>query len=893
MFKKWIAFVLIFSTIFVCAQESNTIFKSNIENLKKQNNYTEFIYVHLDELSKNPSVENLAFLKNLELKLWRNPKIDKEFTAQLYFYINYAYQLKQFGFIVESVNYYEKAYSVYKLNLINYDIIEYCLKPLANNYTRLGDSERAEDILKISIEKAQEEKRIDQIIAGYSNLAVVYRTRGEFLIAVNYLNLALDLTKIDLNKSKIYSDLAINYLLMQDFNKSEEFAHFSNKLNKQKDLSVAVRNSTTLGNCFVNKNELDSALLEFEQSLKYARLIFGDNDREVAKIYNQIAEVYMLQKENEKALGFNQKALSTLLPDYNPKDNDENPSSSFFYPENTLKEIFDTRANNFIQLNEFEKAIENYEFSFLIEDELRNSYLSQHSKLLQQHENRTRSEKCIEVCHLLYEQTRNLRWIEKAFQFAEQTKSLVLLENKELSLAKSTLNNDSLFFKEKELEFSKAQLNKNITLEQLKKNNANSVLLSELTKKREAINNELQLINQEINSKYPNLKLEKKTITVKTIVEKLLKKDELLIEYFYGKNNIYVFSISKEQPIRLKIIENTAELQEQIIDFLKLFSVERGTEIQNNISNYVSLAYKLYKEILPEMPKKNIILVPDGLISFMPFDALITQNTKISNFGKLPYLLNKAMISYGYSASILISDSNNKIKKEDKLVGFFPVFENNYRNLSALIYTKQEALSIENEIDGEYLLNEKATKNAFSTMGNEFNIIHLSTHANAGDYYTPASIEFYDETLYLPEIYGYNLKADLLVLSACETGIGLLRKGEGAMSLARGFSYSGVKNLIVSLWKVNDKSTEILMTGFYEKYKKSGNKSKALHDSKLAYLEDKSISSLKKSPYYWSSFIYIGDTDLTNKNDNYLSLFFIVLLTVIGGFFLYKRIKFE
>ncbi|SNR56310.1 CHAT domain-containing protein [Lutibacter flavus] len=890
MFKKWTVVLIICCNFYVSAQQSNAVFKSNIETHKQQNNYAEFIYVHLDEFGKNPSVENLNIFTNLELKLWRKPENDNENIALLYFYINYAYQLKQFGFLNNSINYYEKGYSIYESKKIKYDIIEFCLKPLSNNYTRLGDSNRAEDILKITIEKAQEENRLDQIISGYTNLAVVFRTKGEVSIANRYLNSALELDKENKFKSKIYSDLAINFLLMEDFKKSEENALLSNKLNKQKELSISVRNSKTLGNCFIHKNELERALLEFEKSLNAAKVVFGKNDREVAKIYNQIAEVYRLQNENEMALAFSQNSLVTLLPNYNPKDIYENPLSTFLYAENTLKEVFDSRAQILTQINKFKEAIENYELSFLVETELRNAYLSQNSKLLQQQENRNRSESCIELCQILFEQTGALSWVEKAFQFAEQTKSLVLLENKELTLAKSAIKNDSLFIKEKELVFNKAQLNKSITLEQLKNENADIVLLSQLTKKREAVFNKLQLLKQEINNKYPNLKLENKFITVKNIKEKLLKKEEVLIEYFDGVNNIYMFSISKEKSIHIETINKTIELQEQISNFLNLFAKERGAEIQNNVTNYVSLGYELYKKIGPEELSKTTIIIPDGIFSFLPFDALIAEKTESTNFQKLPYLINKTNISYGYSASILLSNSNAIAQKENKFIGFFPVFKNNNRNLSELNYTEKEARSIEDEIEGEFLLFEKAKKNAFEKIKDEYNIIHLSTHATAGDNYIPAAIEFYDETLYLPEVYGYNLNSDLLILSACETGIGALKRGEGVMSLARGFSYAGVKNLIVSLWKVNDKSTENLIAGFYKKFKKSGNKSSALRHSKLAYLQNESISSVKKSPYYWASFIYIGDTDLKEKSNYYLSWFMLFgFIIIIAGYFIYKK----
>ncbi|MBL4604354.1 MAG: CHAT domain-containing protein, partial [Flavobacteriaceae bacterium] len=204
-------------------------------------------------------------------------------------------------------------------------------------------------------------------------------------------------------------------------------------------------------------------------------------------------------------------------------------------------------------------------------------------------------------------------------------------------------------------------------------------------------------------------------------------------------------------------------------------------------------------------------------------------------------------------------------------------------------HTLQEAKSIENVREGEFLLNSNALKSTFKKLAENYSIIHVSTHATSGDYYTPPAIEFYDETLYLPEIYGYNLHADLLVLSACKTGLGIVRKGEGAMSLARGFSYSGVKNLLVSLWKVNDKSTKELMTSFYKDYKKSGNKAEALHTSKLSYIADETISASKKSPYYWASFVYIGEVSSLENNNFNFGWFLIVGFVLIAGYILLKK----
>ena len=890
MLKNVVILFFAFFNVISVAQNTESKLKTTLDSLKQQDNFSEFIYIQLDEYAKNPSIEDLKLFDEVLTNLWRNPKDNKEKTAQLYLHTNYAYNLKQFGFINPSVIQYEEAYAIYNNN-IQFDIIEYCLKPLANNYTRLGDVDRAEDILKITIEKAQKDSNTTQIIAGYSNLATVFRTKGEYLKAINYLNLALNLGEEKEVKSRIYSDLAINFLYLSAIEKAKENVQLSNQFNVGNNSSISTKNNIILANCFVQSKKFNKAIVQFESALKNAKKVFGEHDREVAKIYNQIAEVFDLTNQREKGLIYYQKSLSVLLPKYHPKTIFENPKAVYFYAENTLKEALDGRALLFIKQNDYQNALKNYELAFKVEDELRASFLSQNAKLNQQQENRNRSENCIDLCYELYQQTNIINWLEKAFQFAEQSKSVVLLEAKEIAFQKSTIKNDLLFVIEKNLLFKKSQLNKNIAIEELKGEKASINLLANLTKKRALIFNELQLLKQKIKEKYPTLTVKKDSlITFKNIEEKLLQNNEQLMEFFDGKENVYVFSISKGTEPKLDKIVKTDNFKEQILEFLNLFADSRGSALQNNVSKYTSLGYQLFKNIFKKELSKNTIIVPDGLFSFLPFDALITEKTSITNFKKLPYLLKKSNISYVYSASILMHEVKVKVKDKESFIGFFPVFENNHRNLSELSYTQQEAESIEKSIDGVFLLKPEATKEAFNQLANNYSIIHLSTHATSGDYYSPPAIEFYSETLYLPEIYGYNFQTDLLILSACETGLGTLRKGEGAMSLARGFSYAGVKNLLVSLWKVNDKSTEELMAGFYKNYKKTGNKSAALHHSKLAYIENSTIAASKKSPYYWASFIYIGDvTSLENSHFNFMWFLIVGFILLVGYFLLKKR----
>ena len=182
-----------------------------------------------------------------------------------------------------------------------------------------------------------------------------------------------------------------------------------------------------------------------------------------------------------------------------------------------------------------------------------------------------------------------------------------------------------------------------------------------------------------------------------------------------------------------------------------------------------------------------------------------------------------------------------------------------------------------------------ATKNNFLTSSGDYKILHLATHASSSN--NPA-IYFSKDTLKLHELYTHKTNADLVVLSACETNLGEIKKGEGVFSLSRGFFYSGAKSVISSLWNVNDVSTSSIMKDFYTNLDLHQSKSEALNNAKRKYLKEHSLSEI--SPYYWASFVLIGDTSPTYPSTSYLFylLGFVALYFNYFIFFQKKRVTF-
>ncbi|MFM9826956.1 CHAT domain-containing protein, partial [Flavobacterium sp.] len=186
--------------------------------------------------------------------------------------------------------------------------------------------------------------------------------------------------------------------------------------------------------------------------------------------------------------------------------------------------------------------------------------------------------------------------------------------------------------------------------------------------------------------------------------------------------------------------------------------------------------------------------------------------------------------------------------------------------------------------------NKTATIDNFKMNAADYSILHLSTHATAGDTETPARIQFFDREILYSELYNLKINPDLVVLSACETGIGKLYKSEGAMSIARGFQFAGAQNILFSLWKVNDFTTATFMNYFYTNIKKGESYFEANANAKLNFLKDTKISNTKKSPYYWSAFVYNGGIERLEQTTNY-SIYIFGLLTLIGLFLGFKAFR--
>lgn len=842
-----------------------------IGNFAFSQSLEETIYSTTEKFIANKSLQTLDVLSEKEIAFKNQITTKDEQLAFVFLLCNKAFYLKDLNRFNPAIKSYETAWTYYNENelakISDYDIIEFCLKPLGNLYTKTNNYTDAENTIKqyLSIAKKREDQT--QYIAGIINLAVLYQTRGMHQSVVDLINKNLDISKIDpkqqdkLNTLKASSLIALNKPKNSDLENNIVFHDSKNQYNRyQLEYELALKSGDYM-----------SALKHFNKSL-----LFQKSDslskREIAKNHLQKGQLAYLLQDFEKANTNLQLALQILLPNLK---GESIPEKTTLYAENTFIDIFDLLAR--LQVNP-EKALKYYNLSFYVSDLLTENLTSQESKIANQTNNRNRSEYCIELLFKSYQKNSDTAIFTSALTYAETYKASIL---KDVFKKKSLLQQhpkDSLLIKEQKLLKQQEQITDILIKTQLGyKTSTNDSLNKQLLN----LSIDLKKLHSYIDAKYPQTKNHLDIIKI----QKQLQADKAnLAVYFYGKHAIYLFIISEKNTEFLKI-ELTDSFKNDITSFIHLF--DTPSAINNNIKEYTSQAYNLYQLLKVEKVSnsKNLIIIPDGLLNFIPFEALLTKNIESSNFSKMPFLVKQQTLAYNSSIEFYLQAKT--ASKTTTLLGVFPVFENSNQMLR---YSVDEAQAIKAETHGNVLMHAEASKQNFIDSVSKYDILHLSTHATGGDFVNPASLAFYDEPMLLNELYSLNINPELVVLSACETGIGKLQKGEGAMSIARGFQYAGAKNLLYSLWQINDASTARLMTLFYKNYLKTNSAFIANRQSKLNYLNDKSISNIKKSPYYWSAFVYYGEVvhETSSKLFLYYSLGALAALIIV---FLYFRKK--
>ena len=772
---------------------------------------------------------------------------------------------------------YEKVINLKKS--VKWEAESFC--ELGRCYQKKGDYYKSISFFKRGInilERLNDRKSLNR---QYVNLALVYYDINEkesslnsiqYLMKADSLGSFIQLTPRDY--FRLRNSLGNIYARknLESFDKSRGYFLKNLELSiKDKNSDLIAMSAINLANLY-NSVKNDSSSYFTSLGLKYVK-----NNEAKARLYDNLADYHIIQgdfKEANRSIHSSLEIISDSKINGLPTNYQINKSILKDYTLYCLKkkaEIYIRLFESNLESSQLKNALTNIERAEYVIDLLLNGTSEQSTQKVWRREASQAYLYGAYASHLLGD-------ADQAFGFMEKNKALLLsegvLKNTEFANLPRHISQQETAFQKDIYELEN----------RLSKDDDNAILQDSLFNAKLTHEKYVDSLKT-VYPKYFARKINVEQVSLSDI-QKGIGKNEAILSYIWSDfdrdTELVIGLIATKEEAKTFEIKNTQKLREDLKAYRKLISKPFTTKQEQDA--FKEVAYQLYTTLVPSEFKeliegKNLTIIPDGDLQNVPFESLITKpNTN-------EYLILNRDINYSYSYSFLKHNERVNRKTQKEFIGYSPSqFES--LSLSSLKNAEEEVTNINTTLEGIIKLQDTATKEDFLKNSKDSKIIHLATHADVGK---NPWIAFADEKLELHELYTYKNNADLVTLSACNTSLGELAKGEGVLSLARGFFYSGSKSVVSSLWEVNDKSTSEIMTTFYKNLKKGQTKSEAINNAKRTYLTNHSLS--EQSPYYWSSFILIGDAgtiDLSSNWNLYLIAGIIILLIIL---FFRKKIK--
>jgi hypothetical protein len=366
---------------------------------------------------------------------------------------------------------------------------------------------------------------------------------------------------------------------------------------------------------------------------------------------------------------------------------------------------------------------------------------------------------------------------------------------------------------------------------------------------------------RELEKRYPSYYSYKYDTAVSSIagVQNILTPgDQAWIEFFTHEDTIYSIAItSKTATLKKAHFHDHVRIAKKIVDLCS-----SRNNINSNFGQYQALANLYFRTVFQPLG----ITAPRVIIShdeyFLPFDLLQSDSLDQTSF-----LVKKHAFSYAYSASQFLRARLHNDSESESLLAIAPVQYKSHLRMQELIGADQSLEKIGQSYNGGVLLTgNAATKSTFLKQIPDYKIIHLYSHAKADTLGQEPAIYFYDSALNLSELQDLaSLRTQLVVLFACNSGVGKAVKGEGIFSLARGFAAAGIPSTVSALWEIDNHATYVLAERFFQELAKGEASDIALQKAKLDMIHE--YDRDYELPYYWAGAVLIGKADLFQPQD--------------------------
>ncbi len=674
------------------------------------------------------------------------------------------------------------------------------------------------------------------------------------------------------------------------------------------------------------KNNFEDAGNYLTRSIELTKDIIDPKSIEKATIFAVQSNYNLLQGNYEAALKNYQSQLISLIKDYNNSDVNDLPTlelSKSSFSDSELQNALASKARCWYQFYKYggkdkaklEEALKSIRLFDELINHMRADFSGSGSNIAWSDITLDAYENAIEICLALEKETADVNYKSQALFYSEKSKGLSLLETFQNTKAKEVAGlSEKDLIMEREMKLDIADLEQKVFLMSQEMNPENeaeiNILNKEIFSKKEAFERFLKDLESN-NPEYYNTKYNLDILDLEQM-RGLLKDNQCFVEYFVGDSSVFAFKITKTdfESFTLygqeSMMARVGDLRKSIYGYF-LTNKDRSNQMKSKYAQqFTDRSFKMYQKLvepLGDLPEK-LIIIPAGAMCDMPFETLLMNKVDDPEKYKThPYLIKKHVISYTYSATLLKEMINKKLEEtEGVYLGFAPSFGESAASvvrgkrysLSPLAFNKPEIVKVNQMLGtGTVFDGADATEAQFKELASDYQIIHFATHGMANskdpDYsllaFTTINDSIENEFLYVGDMYNLKLNSEMIVLSACETALGKNFRGEGIMSLARGFSYAGAKSVFTTLWCVNDHSTFEIIKGFYGHLQSGMDKDKALQQSKLDFLEKS--SDFAAHPFLWSPYIIIGDAGSISSITKGIQWMYIAgaaLVLVILGF---------
>jgi CHAT domain-containing protein/Tfp pilus assembly protein PilF len=786
---------------------------------------------------------------------------------------------------------------------INHDKeIGRCSNNIGVYHSKFENYAQALNHLETALQVAKKFNNHAEISNTLNNMGIIYKNIGKHKKSLDYLNQALEIDRkldddvniaVDLNDiGTIYRQMGLSTGIQENFEKALEYFRkglpISQKINDIKNEVYVLNN---IGTVYSDMGQHYDALKYFRMGLDKARA--ADEKEAVSMMLNNMGIVHSNQGNYEESTLFFQQAIDQALEIRGGR---------------ILWEAYLELAHVYHKQNKLREALKYYKLSIaIIEDvrsrieleELKASFMGTDKRMEAYYS-------LIDLLIKLHRQSGNQSYAKEAFNYLERGKARAFLDQLEISQVNISQHIDfKLQNQEREImkdisAIYNRLLDSGLTDEESRK------IQNQLRDKE----HELEALKREIRTKSPAYgQLKYPEIITLNEARDLLKPGEAFFEYCLSHDSSHLFVITHDH-LSVHALPPRDKIENIVKEYLKTITDRENRSLHGGFTLFQNL-------VKPGLDKKihTLIVVPDDILNYLPFEALIQDNDSsrwlVQDY-KIAYspsisslreiIKRKNHNGHSYSKDWLAFGDPDYARMEDKDNGH-DVFQNftssNAFNFFRLKYSGKEIDQIRSLFPQSRVTaftRFQATEEQLKKHNLEnYKIIHFATHSLIDDQRpirssVVLSLDSKEEDGFLQarEIYNLKMNADLVVLSACQTGLGRYIRGEGIEGLNRAFFYAGASSLLMSLWAVNDQATYQLMERFYIHLRNSDCLRRALRKTKLEMIESEALSH----PYYWAGFVASGKTDQVIYPSRNYFWYLLIAMVLIAAIIVFIKTRF-